>query len=64
LAINEYEIINKKKAKGDFLSENDLIDLIELTRSRRPKLHKKLIIIYEFIEDIKYTPKTNIKKNG
>ena len=60
--MNQYKLVNEDKKVGVWLSEDDLVHIIEIVGSRSAKYKKKLIDIYEYLEDKKYTKKKNINK--
>lgn len=47
---SEYEIINREKNVGTYLTHTDLKDMINVSEDRKPNLHKKLLRVYENLE--------------
>lgn len=51
MGISKYRLINENKNKGVWLNTQDLIQLIKLCDKRNATYKKKLVEMYEFLEE-------------
>lgn len=52
--MSKYKIINEEKKVGTWITSYDLINLIKIVGNRNTKYKKRLIQIYEYLEDEKF----------